>query len=110
MDIKMPPHFTKTDMAPHEWAIDDEVTRLREWGKLAPHPLPLPPVDECSLGAADDCAIRLHDASGRVSRRHARLIRDNSRWILRDAGSKNGLRVDGARRKEVILEPGLEIG
>src|SRR4051812_28755736 len=27
-----------------------------------------------------------------------------------DLGSKNGLRLDGARRSEIVLEPGLEIG
>jgi hypothetical protein len=46
-----------------------------------------------------------------VSRVHASLIQDDqARWRLRDAGSKNGMRLDGARRAEIILEPGIEIG
>lgn len=44
-----------------------------------------------------------------ASRAHARLVRDRGRWLLVDLGSKNGVRVDGALRKEVVLEPGLEI-
>src|SRR6185503_8160289 len=34
----------------------------------------------------------------------------NGRWVLRDLSSKNGLRLDGARRTEIVLEPGAEIG
>jgi hypothetical protein len=45
-----------------------------------------------------------------VSRVHASLTHDQARWRLRDAGSMNGMRVDGARRAEIILEPGIEIG
>ena len=62
------------------------------------------------VGASASCALRLDDPSGQVSRVHASLIHDQARWRLRDAGSMNGMRVDGARRAEIILEPGIEIG
>jgi len=101
---------TKTDAAANEWAIDDDVMRLREWGTDAIRMLPAPPVSEWTIGAAETCALRLDDPSGRVSRLHARLVRDETRWLLRDLGSKNGVRLDGARRTEIVLEPGLEIG
>ncbi len=101
---------TKTDVAANEWVIDDGVMRLREWGTDTIRVLPAPPTDEWTVGAAEGCALRLDDPSGRVSRLHARLVRDQTRWLLRDLGSKNGVRLDGARRTEIVLEPGAEIG
>jgi hypothetical protein len=38
------------------------------------------------------------------------LVRDQAGWLLRDLGSKNGVRVDGSRRPEIALAPGGEIG
>jgi len=101
---------TRTDVAASEWSIDDQVMRLRMWGTDMIRPLPWPPVTDCTVGAAEDCALRLDDPSGRISRIHARLIHDQTRWLLRDLGSKNGVRLDGARRTEIVLEPGIEIG
>ncbi|MBL8860326.1 MAG: FHA domain-containing protein [Planctomycetes bacterium] len=54
------------------------------------------------FGRADDCAVRLHDAS--VSRRHARLEQTVAGWSLVDLGSRNGLFLDGARLERVPLE------
>jgi pSer/pThr/pTyr-binding forkhead associated (FHA) protein len=101
---------TRTDSATREWAIDDAVVRLREWASGNAHPLPEPPINECALGASETCEVRLDDPAGLISRVHARLIRRQGRWLLFDACSKNGLRLDGARRSEIVLEPGLEIG
>ncbi|MBC7976918.1 MAG: FHA domain-containing protein [Myxococcales bacterium] len=101
---------TKTDAAANEWLIDDSVFRLRLWGTDTIRPLPAPPIHECTVGAAETCLLRLDDPSGRISRLHARLIREETRWLLRDLGSKNGVRLDGARRTEIVLEPGIEIG
>jgi pSer/pThr/pTyr-binding forkhead associated (FHA) protein len=84
--------------------------RLREWGTDTIRVLPAPPVVDWTVGAAEGCALRLDDPTGRISRVHARLIHDESRWLLRDLNSKNGVRVDGARRAEIVLEPGVEIG
>jgi hypothetical protein len=106
----MSPASTKTDAAATEWSIDDIVMRLRLWGTDTIRVLPAPPVSEWTVGSASTCALRLDDPSGRVSRLHASLVRDLSRWVLRDLGSKNGIRLDGARRAAITLEPGAEIG
>ncbi|HEY0254159.1 MAG TPA: FHA domain-containing protein [Kofleriaceae bacterium] len=99
--------MTKTDVPASEWLLDDAVTRLREWGtdtvcELGP--------SEITIGADETCTLRLDDPAGRISRRHAELVRSDARWLLRDCGSKNGLRIDGARQLECQLRPGAEIG
>jgi len=101
---------TKTDVAANEWVVDDNVMRLRRWGTDDIHMLPLPPTNECTIGAAETCTVQLDDPAGRISRLHAQLVRGQTRWLLRDLGSKNGVRLDGARRAEIVLEPGTEIG
>src|SRR4051794_34226209 len=83
---------------------------LRVGGAALTRILPAPPINECTIGAAETCGLQLDDPSGRVSRLHARLVRDQNLWRLRDLGSKNGVRLDGARRSEIVLEPGVEIG
>jgi hypothetical protein len=100
--------FTHTDAA-GGWSIDDEVVQLRRWGTATMYWLPRPPTRELTVGAAGTCGLQLDDRSGRVSRLHARLVRRQTRWLLRDEGSKNGVWVDGARRYELVLTPGLEI-
>ena len=93
----------------NEWSIDDNVMRLREWGTDTIRVLPQPH-NEWTIGAAETCTLQLDDPTGRVSRVHARLIHDGAKWLLRDLGSKSGIRLDGARRNEIVLEPGAEIG
>lgn len=99
---------TRTDAGAHEWMIDDELLHLREWGTHRTHPMP-PDGAAWTIGAADTCELRLLDPSRRVSRRHARLFRDDSRWFIHDLGSKNGTRFDGARRVAAPLAPGVEV-
>jgi hypothetical protein len=101
---------TKTDPAASEWSIADFVMRVRLWASDMVRALPAPPTDEWLVGSAENCALRLDDPSGRISRVHARLIRENGRWVMRDLDSKNGIKLDGARRAEIVLEPGAEIG
>jgi hypothetical protein len=48
-----------------------------------------------TLGRSRECDCVLADPS--VSRRHAELRREGTRWVLRDLGSRNGTRVNGAR-------------
>jgi hypothetical protein len=58
--------------------------------------LALPATDrQVTLGRSRDCDCVLAEPS--VSRRHAELRRDGTRWLLRDLGSRNGTRVNGAR-------------
>jgi FHA domain-containing protein/GAF domain-containing protein len=58
---------------------------------------------ELTLGRApeNDCVLA-HDS---VSRRHARIRNDGTRWIVEDLGSKNGVRVDGSRVGKAELAP-----
>jgi DNA-binding NtrC family response regulator len=48
----------------------------------------------------------------RMSSVHARLVRDLTRWVVEDAGSKNGVIVNGTRRRRAVLDDGdlLELG
>jgi len=100
---------TKTGCGP-EWAIDDRVTHLRDWATHRIRPLPLPPSREWWIGTGEKCEIQLADPTGQVSRRHARLVRDEATWTPHDHDSKNGLRLDGAKRSAIVLAPGVEIG
>jgi hypothetical protein len=101
---------TRTDSGATEWRIADEVVQLREWATDNTHRLPAAPVDSLMVGTADSCLFRLVDPSGHTSREHARLERRKHGWIVRDLDSKNGIRIDGARRPDGRLEPGVELG
>ncbi len=63
------------------------------------------------VGRLAECDVYLPD-DPRVSRRHARLDWDGSGWVVVDAGSSNGLYVNGKRVEERRLKPGdvLELG
>ena len=98
---------TQTDVGANEWQINDEVVRLREWGTDRVHSLSAA-TGSWTIGSAETCELVLDDR--RVSRQHARVSRQGTRWSVLDLGSKNGLRLDGARRSQIVLEPGLEIG
>ena len=101
---------TRTDPGATEWRINDDVVRLREWGTEIIHRLPQPPWHSAVIGTAETSSLRVVDPSSYTSREHARLDRGPSGWMVRDLGSKNGTRADGARRTEVKLEPGTELG
>jgi transcriptional regulator with AAA-type ATPase domain len=47
-----------------------------------------------------------------MSSSHARVLRVGSSWVLEDAGSRNGVHVEGRRVDRVVLEPGqcFELG
>jgi serine phosphatase RsbU (regulator of sigma subunit)/pSer/pThr/pTyr-binding forkhead associated (FHA) protein len=52
--------------------------------------------DEVTIGRHPDCEISVMD-SGRVSRRHAKIIRDGTVYFLQDLGSRNGTFLNGKR-------------
>ena len=61
--------------------------------------------DRVVLGRSRDCDLILPDVL--LSRRHAELERNDSGWLLRDLGSLNGTRLNGARlEKDVQLRDG----
>jgi hypothetical protein len=101
-------NHTTTNLLQEEWAIRDDVIRLREWGTdrvyslFADQPGPL-------IGSAPTCAIQIHDRTRRASRQHAQLQRVQGRWAVIDR-SKNGLYRDGAKLDKFVLTPGVEIG
>jgi hypothetical protein len=101
---------TVTDPAAREWAITDRVTQLRQWGTDIVFPIPASSADGQTLGASDECSLRLADPSGQISRVHARLERTTRGWDVRDLASKNGIQLDGAYRKVAALDPGTELG
>ena len=58
-----------------------------------------------TIGRDSGCDMLIEDST--VSRWHARLDRDGDRWVLTDAGSTNGTRVNGWRvRQPVPVQPG----
>jgi hypothetical protein len=93
-----------------ESTLIDETIQLREWGTERAYALPSHVDGEFDVGASSRCWLRLEDPRRLVSRRHARLVRHPFGWVLRDDGSKNGLMLDDARRSEIALLPGVEVG
>ncbi len=59
------------------------------------------------IGRHLDCDARIEHA--KVSRRHCCVAIAYDRIILRDLGSRHGVRVNGRKVEEVRLEPGDEI-
>jgi len=53
--------------------------------------------------------VRLSFPDDRMSALHARLRRVLGRWVIEDAGSKNGLRVQGTPQRRAVLNPGDSI-
>jgi pSer/pThr/pTyr-binding forkhead associated (FHA) protein len=60
------------------------------------------------IGRHQECDITLQ-ASVKVSRRHCCIVQVGERYVLRDLGSMNGIRVNGHRIIETELYPGDEI-
>jgi hypothetical protein len=63
--------------------------------------------DPIVIGRAPECDIELADAT--VSRRHAEIVRDGDAWFIRDLGSSNGTKLNGAGVVDQILNDGDEI-
>jgi hypothetical protein len=100
---------TETDPNAHEWAINDQVIRLRRWGTGVVYPLP-DAGEESTLGSSATCSLQIHDPAGQISSVHAGLALTAKGWSVRDLGSKNGLHLDGVRHPVGALEPGTELG
>jgi hypothetical protein len=56
------------------------------------------------IGRGSDATITISDAGS--SRRHAEVLWDGERAMLRDLGSTNGTKVDGQKVREAALGPG----
>src|SRR5687768_2101532 len=63
------------------------------------------PAQQLVIGRAPECGLRLE--GGTISRQHAEVFRDPfGRWWVRDLGSRNGVKVNGERVTERVLQPG----
>ncbi len=63
--------------------------------------------DELYIGRSLENAIRLDDE--KVSRRHARLFKDEEGWRIEDLGSTNGIQVNGVSVASARLKDGDRI-
>ena len=59
------------------------------------------------IGRDDTADLRLPVAA--VSRTHAEIVWDESRWLVRDMGSRNGILLDGHPVSQAVLERGAEL-
>lgn len=63
--------------------------------------------DEVTIGRARDCGVPV--LAGHISRQHARLRRVADGWVIEDAGSINGIKVNGTRHATLKLTFGDRI-
>jgi transcriptional regulator with PAS, ATPase and Fis domain len=75
--------------------------------------LALAPIAEVEIGRGPERAVRIADGRLRLdlsdrwtSRRHMRFARAGDGWVVEDAGSKNGTRVNGRRVERAALVDG----
>ena len=73
-------------------------------GAAPPIPLERPVL---LIGRHPDCDVALN--LPQISRRHCCLALASERLVIRDLGSRNGVRVNGRRVDEVQLQPGDEV-
>lgn len=67
--------------------------------------------DEYSIGRGEDNTVRLTERN--ISRKHARLAREQDAWVVYDAGSYNGCYVNGARvsqRQDLVHGDLVQLG
>ena len=60
------------------------------------------------IGRSSSCDVVIRH--GKVSRRHARIETVGGELTVRDLGSRNGTRVNGANVREAVLHPGDTVG
>ena len=62
--------------------------------------------ENSTVGRSDECDVVLRDRS--ISRKHARIVRQEERWFVQDLGSTNGVTKDGTRGERFELADGDE--
>lgn len=68
----------------HVWLGHEPVTQLRESATDLVHALPEGDGAESMIGSEPSSPLRIVDPSGRVSRKHARLVREGLWWRIED--------------------------
>ena len=106
---------TGTDPRSSEWAIADHVVQLRQLGTQTIYVLPRDAAASeggrsLSLGSSRSCDLQVEDPLKRVSRHHAMLWWKDGAWHAVDAGSKNGVLIDGVKQSSARLTPGTIVG
>ncbi len=76
-------------------------------GEWAGRNYPLDASDQARIGRGADCTITVNDPL--CSRVHAVLSREDDRWIIRDAESRNGTLVNGQKVREASVGDGHTI-
>jgi FHA domain/Domain of unknown function (DUF1707) len=95
-DLRPPGPFRQAIVRAVAWWSTLDRDLRAAWERPQVPVLALPAGDRpIVLGRSRECDCVLAEPS--VSRRHAELRRDGARWLLRDLGSRNGTRVNGAR-------------
>jgi pSer/pThr/pTyr-binding forkhead associated (FHA) protein len=79
---------------------------VRSGGGLAGEVFPTES-EQTTIGRSPDCDIFLDDVT--VSRRHANLAREGSRFVLQDQGSLNGTFLNRRRIESADLADGDEV-
>ncbi len=80
----------------------DKLTIVEGQAKGTSYPLQ---ENEVTIGRSRDCTIRLAETD--VSRVHAKVVRQDGDWVVSDAGSRNGIFVNGAHAAAPhLLKPG----
>jgi predicted component of type VI protein secretion system len=62
--------------------------------------------ENSTVGRSDECDVVLRDRS--ISRKHARIVRQEERWFVQDLGSTNGVTKEGTRGERFELADGDE--
>jgi hypothetical protein len=107
-DVQPPGLLRRAAMRAVTWLSSVTADLQAAWRAPRVPRLALPADGQLSIGRSPGCDCRVSDPS--VSRRHAELRREDGRWLLRDVGSRNGTRVNGARvTGEVEVRPGDQI-
>ncbi len=79
-------------------------------GQLIPRgggdPVLLPGID-ITIGRDADCDVTLKTPG--VSGRHCRMVFKNGEWLVKDLGSKNGIRVNGKKYEKARLPTGCTL-
>jgi hypothetical protein len=106
-DVRRPGPLRRAVLGAVAWFARLSADLENAW-RAARLPVLALPYEPAVIGRAPSCDCQLADPS--VSRRHAALRRDGERWLLRDLGSRNGTRVNGARVvEEVEVRPGDQV-
>jgi Inner membrane component of T3SS, cytoplasmic domain len=94
-----------------EWPLDDEITGLRVVGTQQGYELSAARRTQL-IGSAASCDVVLKDRSGAVAPEHAKLARQQARWMIRAVGGAETtpLYRDRVPLPEFPLVPGVEIG